>query len=83
MTDKTEDVFPRDYDAFRVIELQPETFVFVNESGAVVIRQVAEIFDDHPFVHIRPEFAERLCAAIMAAARESQQREGQNPVKGG
>lgn len=60
--------FPRDYTECLVIEEQPATFVFVNGAGCVVVRQVGQVCDDDPFVYIRPEYARRLCDAILAAA---------------
>lgn len=63
-----EPVFPRDYGECLVIEEQPETYVFVNGAGAVVVRQVGPAYSDDPAVYIRPEYARRLCDAIMAAA---------------
>ena len=51
-----------------IIPEQPETFVYLNHEGSIVIRQRAAVFDDDPFIIIRPASALTLCRAILDAA---------------
>ena len=62
------DSFPADYAHALVIPEQPATYVYANAAGAVVVRQVAQVYSDDPFIIVRPEYTRILCDAIMAVA---------------
>jgi hypothetical protein len=52
-----------------VIPEQPETAVYVNTAGAIVIRQRAD-YDDDPIIRIRPECVGALIARLRRVATE-------------
>lgn len=48
-----------------VVQHQPETAVYINPNGAIVIRQRDEMGDPDPYVFLSPDAARRVVAAIL------------------
>jgi hypothetical protein len=58
-------------DETRVLHDQPETFLYINKLGQIVIRQIAEVFEDNPWVRIDADRAAAIAQRMTELAREA------------
>jgi hypothetical protein len=64
-----------DSDDSRVIHDQPETFLYINQKGQIVIRQIVD-FHDNPFVRFELDHARTIATRIVELANSEEKERG-------